>query len=44
MSIGGCECSYEMYDCQSSSRDRDIMTLQHGLNENIQGTPAKCWQ
>jgi hypothetical protein len=29
--VGGCECSYEMYGSQSSSRDRDITTLQERL-------------
>jgi hypothetical protein len=29
--VGGCECSYEMYGSRSSSRDRDITTLQERL-------------
>jgi hypothetical protein len=29
--VAGCECIYEMYDCQSSSRGRDITTLQERL-------------
>jgi hypothetical protein len=29
--VGGCECTYEMYGLQSSSRDRDITTLQERL-------------
>jgi len=29
--VGDCECSYEMFGLQASSRDRDITTLQERL-------------
>jgi hypothetical protein len=29
--LSGCECSYEMYGLQASSRDRDIAILQERL-------------
>ena len=35
--IGGCECSYEMYGLQPSSRDRDITTLQERLEREHPG-------
>src|SRR5689334_21507184 len=30
--VEGCECTYELYGCQPSSRDHDITTLQGRLN------------
>ena len=35
--VGGCECSYEMYGIQSSSRDRDIATLQERIQREHPG-------
>ena len=29
--VGGCECTYETFGLQASSRDRDITTLQERL-------------
>jgi len=35
--VGGCECNYEMYGSQISSRDRDITTLQERLKREHPG-------
>jgi hypothetical protein len=35
--VGGCECGYEMYGLQTSSRDRDITTLQERLKREHPG-------
>lgn len=34
---GDCECIYEMYDSQTSTRDRDITTLQERLRKEHPG-------
>jgi hypothetical protein len=35
--VGDCECSYEMYGVQASSRDRDVTTLQERLKREHPG-------
>ena len=35
--VAGCECSYEIYGLQTSSRDRDITTLQERLKREHPG-------
>jgi len=35
--VAGCECNYEMYGSQTSSRDRDITTLQERLKREHPG-------
>jgi hypothetical protein len=35
--VGGCECSYEMYGVQTSTRDRDIATLQERVEREHPG-------
>jgi hypothetical protein len=35
--VGDCECNYEMYGSQSSTRERDIRTLQERLKREHPG-------
>ncbi len=35
--VDDCECSYEMYGVQASSRDRDVTTLQERLKREHPG-------